>query len=141
MNPPNGHLAARPAGQTVERLGRVRTVPVTWQGVALGVDASFRGEGTLTGMDTVRVPALRPWNAGGTIKLLLDAIWVIEGMLADRLNPPAGWDLQDLRTSQARSAPDGAVFAVVDALVSAQAEERARAEAAVSRNHQEEVPA
>ena len=120
--------------------GGIRTLVISWRGLVLGVDAGFRADGTLTGLTDVRVPAMRP-QCPDDAKLLLDAIWIVESMLADRLRPPACWDLQDLRTSQARSAPDGAVFAVVDALVSAQAEARARAEAAVSKHHQEEVPA
>jgi hypothetical protein len=119
--------------------GGSRTLVIAWGGVQIAVDAGFRADGTLTDLREVRIPALRP-DGSADVKLLLDAIWIVESMLADRLNPPRPWDLDDLRASQSKAAKPGPLYAVIDALAEAQREARERvAGAASSESREEEV--
>tara|TARA_R100001086_G_scaffold137553_3_gene71874 strand:+ start:448 stop:819 length:372 start_codon:yes stop_codon:yes gene_type:complete len=105
-------------------MGEARRIPIEWKRARAVVGGLFRDDGTLTGLDVVQLPATRPPHASGEIKLLLDAIWILEGMLADRLDGPKPWDLEDLERAQQESAFDGPLRAVVGALAKAQAAAR-----------------
>ncbi len=108
-------------------MGRRVEIAILWRATRVTVDGLFDRNGALTGLDLIHLPAMRPMHAASDIKLVLDAIWILESMLGDRLTVPNPWDLDDLLTSQERVAAEGPMCAVVRALAQAQTEARADA--------------